>query len=203
MFKAYIQIHECYNSFKNIFQAGTFIKTAESLFHELVNNQILIDFFKYVYSVRDPHFMQALLFAWVLKNLSIITTLSLFLEQYYVLTEMTQDSCFTILATDCTDPYRLKTTQPCSKKEHRPEVQEGLYADLNNRKLLMCKLLLNKIVLFSDEERKMCKNVLRLHRASFHKMSVFRLFVVDICHPMRLIVLLTNYTIVLLQLAFL
>ncbi|KAF9410601.1 hypothetical protein HW555_010368, partial [Spodoptera exigua] len=48
----------------------------------------------------------------------------------------------------------------------------------------------------TDDQRKLCKNVMRLHRASFSKLCVCGMFYVDICHPLRLMILLTNYTVI-------
>ncbi|KAH9644392.1 hypothetical protein HF086_006420 [Spodoptera exigua] len=66
--------------------------------------------------------------------------------------------------------------------------------------------LSKRVLLYSectDFQKKMCKNVRREHRASFRKLSACGLFYVDICHPLHLMSLLTNYTVVLLQFAFL
>ncbi|KAF9799850.1 hypothetical protein SFRURICE_017084 [Spodoptera frugiperda] len=66
--------------------------------------------------------------------------------------------------------------------------------------------LSKRVLLYSqctEFQKKLCKNVRREHRASFRKLSACGLFYVDICHPLHLIALLTNYTVVLLQFAFL
>ncbi|XP_047035615.1 uncharacterized protein LOC124641558 [Helicoverpa zea] len=55
----------------------------------------------------------------------------------------------------------------------------------------------------SDEKKKLCKNVLRLHRASFSKIRACGLFYVDAALQLALMGLLTNYTIILLQFALL
>ncbi|CAD0249728.1 unnamed protein product [Spodoptera exigua] len=55
----------------------------------------------------------------------------------------------------------------------------------------------------SDTERKLYKNVLRLHRASFSKIRVCSLFYVDAALQLSLMSQLTNYIIVLLQFAIL
>ncbi|KAH9644404.1 hypothetical protein HF086_006432 [Spodoptera exigua] len=55
----------------------------------------------------------------------------------------------------------------------------------------------------SDNDRRLCKNVQRLHRATFNKMTVCRFFVIDACFPLNMLALLANYVIVLLQFAFL
>ncbi|KAF9410596.1 hypothetical protein HW555_010363, partial [Spodoptera exigua] len=57
--------------------------------------------------------------------------------------------------------------------------------------------------LSTGNQKKLCKNILRVHCTSFRKMSVCGLFYMDICHPLRLVVLLLNYIFVLLQFAFL
>lgn len=56
---------------------------------------------------------------------------------------------------------------------------------------------------FADTEKRVCKNVLRLHRASFSKMSLHGMFQVDAALQLSLISHLSNYTVVLLQFALL
>ncbi|CAH1640574.1 unnamed protein product [Spodoptera littoralis] len=55
----------------------------------------------------------------------------------------------------------------------------------------------------SDAEKRLCKNMLRLHRASFSKMSLYGMFHVDAALQQGLMMLLTEYTVVLLQFTFL
>ncbi|XP_026727869.1 uncharacterized protein LOC113493988 [Trichoplusia ni] len=55
----------------------------------------------------------------------------------------------------------------------------------------------------SGEEKRLCKNVKRLCRSSFDKINAWGLFYVDSRLPLSLVGLLTNYTVVLLQFAFL
>ncbi|CAD0249727.1 unnamed protein product [Spodoptera exigua] len=55
----------------------------------------------------------------------------------------------------------------------------------------------------SEDERKLYKNVLRLHRASFSKIRVCSLFYVDAALQLSLMSQLTNYIVVLLQFAIL
>ena len=57
--------------------------------------------------------------------------------------------------------------------------------------------------MITDDQKKLCQHVLRMHRVSFRKMSACGLFHIDVCHPVRLLALLTHYTVVLLQFAFL
>ncbi|XP_063897725.1 uncharacterized protein LOC135118783 [Helicoverpa armigera] len=67
-------------------------------------------------------------------------------------------------------------------------------------------LLEDKISLWNVnmyEVRRLCKNVLRLHRASFSKIRACGLFYVDAALQLALMSLLTNYVVVLLQFAFL
>ncbi|XP_022835294.1 uncharacterized protein LOC111362778 [Spodoptera litura] len=59
------------------------------------------------------------------------------------------------------------------------------------------------VLLLTDDERKLYKNVLRLHRASFSKIRVCSLFYVDAALQLSLMSLLTNYIVVLLQFAIL
>ncbi|KAF9799860.1 hypothetical protein SFRURICE_017094 [Spodoptera frugiperda] len=54
---------------------------------------------------------------------------------------------------------------------------------------------------YSDDKKQLCKNVLRLHRASFSKIRVCGLFYLDAALQLSLMSLVTNYTIVLLQFA--
>ncbi|KAH9644371.1 hypothetical protein HF086_006399 [Spodoptera exigua] len=55
----------------------------------------------------------------------------------------------------------------------------------------------------TDEEKKLCRNIQRLHRVLFSKMKPFGLFYEDIRHTLRVFELLTNYIVVLLQFALL
>ncbi|CAH1640573.1 unnamed protein product [Spodoptera littoralis] len=55
----------------------------------------------------------------------------------------------------------------------------------------------------SDAEKRLCKNMLRVHRASFSKMSLYGMFHVDAVLQQGLMMLLTEYTVVLLQFTFL
>ncbi|KAJ8708861.1 hypothetical protein PYW08_010243 [Mythimna loreyi] len=55
----------------------------------------------------------------------------------------------------------------------------------------------------SDAERKLCKNVLRLNRASFSKIRVCGLVYADAALQLGLVGQLANYSVVLLQFAFL
>lgn len=59
------------------------------------------------------------------------------------------------------------------------------------------------VLLFSDEEKKLCRNIQRLHRVSFSKMRPFGLFYEDMRHTLHVLELLTNYIVVLLQFALL
>ncbi|KAH9644391.1 hypothetical protein HF086_006419 [Spodoptera exigua] len=54
-----------------------------------------------------------------------------------------------------------------------------------------------------SDEIQLYKNVRRLHQAKFNKMNVCGLFYVDAKLPRKMIALVANYTIVLLQFAFL
>ncbi|XP_047035442.1 uncharacterized protein LOC124641416 [Helicoverpa zea] len=64
-----------------------------------------------------------------------------------------------------------------------------------------CSIILNRNS--SDDVRKLCKNVLRLHRASFSKIRACGLFYVDAALQLALMGLLTNYIVFLLQFRFL
>ncbi|KAJ8708508.1 hypothetical protein PYW07_010633 [Mythimna separata] len=55
----------------------------------------------------------------------------------------------------------------------------------------------------SDAERKLCKNVLRLHRASFTKIRVCGLVYADAALELGIVGQLANYSVVLLQFALL
>ncbi|XP_075985614.1 uncharacterized protein LOC142982815 [Anticarsia gemmatalis] len=54
-----------------------------------------------------------------------------------------------------------------------------------------------------DHFHRVCKSVLQLNAGSFSKMSACGVFYVDATLPLRLMQLLTNYIIVLLQFVFL
>lgn len=56
---------------------------------------------------------------------------------------------------------------------------------------------------FADEEKKICRNIQRLHEANFSKVELCGLAAVDATLPLNLLGLLTHYTIVLLQFTFL
>ena len=58
-------------------------------------------------------------------------------------------------------------------------------------------------VYITDAEKKLCKNVYRLHRATFEKINVCGMFYVDATFPLKVLALVTSYTFVLLQFAFL
>ncbi|XP_022818586.1 uncharacterized protein LOC111351050 [Spodoptera litura] len=60
-----------------------------------------------------------------------------------------------------------------------------------------------KLQLYQHEVRKLYKNVLRLHRATFSKIRVCSLFYVDAALQLSLMSLLTNYIVVLLQFSIL
>ncbi|KAH9636461.1 hypothetical protein HF086_002161 [Spodoptera exigua] len=85
-------------------------------------------------------------------------------------------------------------------------LQKDFYNDIKAPNLLT---LLHVVVYnfpmytFSEHERRLYKNVLRLHRASFKKIRVCGLFYVDAALQLSLTSLLTSYTIVLLQFAIL
>ncbi|CAH0696179.1 unnamed protein product [Spodoptera exigua] len=55
----------------------------------------------------------------------------------------------------------------------------------------------------SEAEKQLSRNIARLHRASFHKLNVCGMFYIDATYPLKMTALLTNYTVVLLQFAFL
>ncbi|XP_075985616.1 uncharacterized protein LOC142982817 [Anticarsia gemmatalis] len=55
----------------------------------------------------------------------------------------------------------------------------------------------------SKAKRRLCRNIQRIHKTSFSKLSACGLFYIDARLPRLLMGLLTNYTIVLLQFAFL
>ena len=98
------------------------------------------------------------------------------------------------------------------KKKH--EFSKGkTYDDINistDRWLLISLLLhlkktpLSKLdcVFFSDAQKRVCKNIVRIQRGSF-KMFTCGLFTIDAVLPLRLTALITTYTIVILQFEFL
>ncbi|KAH9644374.1 hypothetical protein HF086_006402 [Spodoptera exigua] len=61
----------------------------------------------------------------------------------------------------------------------------------------VCAIILNSNR--TEAEKKMCRNVQRLHRVEFGKMNVCRVLYIDASLSLKLIELTTNYTIALLQ----
>ncbi|KAH9644400.1 hypothetical protein HF086_006428 [Spodoptera exigua] len=55
----------------------------------------------------------------------------------------------------------------------------------------------------SDAEKKLCKNIQRLHRASYSKIDVCGMFYNDASFALRLIAIVGNYAVVILQFALL
>ncbi|XP_075985620.1 uncharacterized protein LOC142982821 [Anticarsia gemmatalis] len=69
--------------------------------------------------------------------------------------------------------------------------------------ILLCGNISFILAFLYHAERRLCKNIKRLYRTSFDKMSLCGLFYIDAVLPLCLMSLLTNYTVVLLQFAFL
>ncbi|KAH9644405.1 hypothetical protein HF086_006433 [Spodoptera exigua] len=55
----------------------------------------------------------------------------------------------------------------------------------------------------SDADKRLCKNIRRLYRSTFSKMSACGMFYVDATFPFKIISLISTYNIVLIQFAFL
>ncbi|KAF9800101.1 hypothetical protein SFRURICE_016978 [Spodoptera frugiperda] len=66
-----------------------------------------------------------------------------------------------------------------------------------------CEVLLKHGCSENKNHKKFCKNVLRLYRAAFTKMTACGLFSMDVCQILRVATLTAHYTVVLLQFAFL
>ncbi|XP_075985621.1 uncharacterized protein LOC142982822 [Anticarsia gemmatalis] len=54
-----------------------------------------------------------------------------------------------------------------------------------------------------ESQRRLCRDVIQLNRSSFSKMSACGLFYIDASLPVRLVEMITNYVVILLQVAFL
>ncbi|PZC77065.1 hypothetical protein B5X24_HaOG200715 [Helicoverpa armigera] len=77
---------------------------------------------------------------------------------------------------------------------------ERFYTGITNAQT-SCALILHSDC--TDAERRLAKNIKRLHRAAFTKMNACGIFYVDATLPLKLSELTSNYTAVLLQFAFL
>lgn len=118
---------------------------------------------------------------WLIKGLVWQTILIYQCEEFYSAVESVQDTCALILKSNCSGYifiiFKTSIQNPVKKTQD--------------------------LIFFTDKEKKICRNVLRLHQASFSKIRVFGLFYVDAALELNLMSLLTRYTVVLLQFAIL
>ncbi|KAF9797788.1 hypothetical protein SFRURICE_017983 [Spodoptera frugiperda] len=159
LFQTYVDILECYDLHNKCYRAFILYYTSEVLVHTLVYIEMSIHI---VFYLLEEEYNQGLfiilmlLFAWLLKNFTLLTILIHQYEMFYIAVQNVQDTCsFILMTTKC------------------------------------------------DDEKRLCKNILRLHRASFSKMSLYGMFHVDAALHQGLMLLLTEYTAVLLSFALL
>ncbi|XP_063897717.1 uncharacterized protein LOC135118778 [Helicoverpa armigera] len=142
-------------------------------------------FISEILQIRILHNVLSLV--WLTKNIILVVIHSIHCEKFYFTVEDAEMACI-----------GLMMKKGCSSKNHNLSVEKA-----QDR----CTTILTSgntgSVISTNEIRKLCKNVLRLHRASFSKIRACGLFYVDAALQLALMGLLTNYTIVLLQFAFL
>ncbi|KAF9800118.1 hypothetical protein SFRURICE_016995 [Spodoptera frugiperda] len=123
---------------------------------------------------------------------------------------------FILITTDCNTVYAIALTKLLTNKVQCWNTRA--YMSLTNgshimrcnhmvhvySQILHCYNIFKKMFRWPvNEEKKLCRNIQRLHRVSFSKMSPFGLFYEDMRHTLHVLELLTNYIVVLLQFALL
>ncbi|KAH9644419.1 hypothetical protein HF086_006447, partial [Spodoptera exigua] len=158
---------------------------------------------------------------WLPKNMILLTSLSVKFEKFYMTVEEVKIACILFLKdNNCsreseTDYHITHTSAPlifCWLVKNLLLLIiiilqcEKFYTVLEDSQDICALVMKSKcpavIFVFPEENKKLCRNVRRLHRASFCKIRACYLFNVDVCLLLHLIELLANHTIILLQFAF-
>ncbi|KAH9640161.1 hypothetical protein HF086_018403 [Spodoptera exigua] len=144
----------------------------------------------------DAIALSILIFMWQSKDLLWQTIVTKQCEKFYLALQRLQDTCSLILMSSCSGGKK-KIKNVVSKESPSLEYQA------THKTFFIFTRIIISLFYLTDTERKLYKNVLRLHRASFSKIRVCSLFYVDAALQLSLMSQLTNYIIVLLQFAIL
>ncbi|KAF9800090.1 hypothetical protein SFRURICE_016967 [Spodoptera frugiperda] len=188
LFTAYKDVWKCYDLLQSLFQLPMLYVTVQLVIQTLIQIQLTL----VLVAMKMSFFLKLTivqsLCLWMSKNVILFVLLNKNGENFYRAMEDLRETCIKLLGSSHYVQARLLFIN--SYKQYL------FYYGTKYNKTYFCFLI------FTEPERRMLKNILRIQTSSRRKLNVFGLFDVDAKLYVVTLTIIANYTFVLLQFAF-